>query len=552
VNPVVHALVYVLAAVVFVVVAVGALRHREPRTATAMSLAVLAIGGVWWSLADAVSVGPVPVHVQAVAALASFPGVATAVAGMACLGRSATGSGWVPSRRVVGALAVEPVLLTVVVATNTWHLLFYTGPAAASLGDPLLWEHAPLFWVHTVYSYVLIGTALAMIARGWWRAPAVFRPERGALFVAATIPVLVNVVNLTGAFGPLGDPTPLGFAVTGGVMGYAIFRRDFIAFAPVARDVLIERISDAVLALSPDGRLIDVNPAALRLVRATGDARLAADAIGHPAAAVLHSWGLFDADGLLTAAEDEPAHVTLEVGGAPTDLEVRASPLVDRRGREIGTVLVARDVTEVNAQQARLVEQLATIERLRSDLADQAVRDPLTDLHNRRHLMDEVGPMLEQASLADEPVGVVVLDLDRFKRVNDQLGHLVGDAVLVAMADRLRAAAPSGALVARWGGEEFVVVVAGADADAGANLAEALRRSCEEEPLVAGGAVECTLSAGVAAYPSDGATLTELLLAADRALYEAKDAGRNRVRRARPRGSGAGGGAVSDDEAAAD
>ncbi|GEA89666.1 histidine kinase N-terminal 7TM domain-containing diguanylate cyclase [Cellulomonas cellasea] len=537
-NPVVHLLVYLAAAVVFVVVAVGAFRRRGPRTATATSLGVLAVAGAWWSLADAVSVGPFDERVQSVAALASFPGVAVAVGAFACLGRSATGTGWIPSRAVLAGLSVEPILVTVTAATNPWHQLFYSGTAAATLGDPVLWERAPLFWLHALYSYVLIATGLVLVARGWWTAPPAFRRQRWHLLLASVVPVLVNVVNLTGAFGDLGDPTPLGFAVTAGVIGNAMFRQDFIAFAPVARDVLIERISDPVLALSPDGRLIDANPAALKLLLATAGPRLGTQLIGMPASLVMSCWGLFDADGRLVAAEDEPAHLTLVVAGTAMDLEVRASPLVDGRGREIGTVLVARDVTEVNAQRARLVEQLATIERLRSDLAEQAVRDPLTDLHNRRHLMERFGPMLGEAAGAGEPLAVVVLDLDRFKRVNDEHGHLTGDAVLIAMAQRLRECVPTGALAARWGGEEFVVVVPGADLTEGAVLAETLRRRCEAEPLGSGErVVRCTLSAGVAAYPVSGETVADLLLAADRALYEAKDHGRNLVRRAVPGGA---------------
>lgn len=554
-RPLVHLLVYAAAAVVFVVVAVGAFRRRGPRTASATSLGVLAVAGAWWSLADAVSVGPFDPWVQSVAALASFPGVAVAVGAFACLGRTATGTGWVPSRAVLAGLSVEPILVTVVAATNPWHLLFYSGPEAATLGDPMAWERAPLFWVHTLYSYVLIAAGLVLVARGWWTATPAFRRQRWNLLVASVVPVLVNVVNLTGAFGDLGDPTPLGFAVTAGVIGHAMFRQDFIAFAPVARDVLIERISDPVLALSPDGRLIDANPAALRLLLATAGPRLGTRLLGMPASVVMSCWGLFDAEGRLVAAQDEAAHLTLDVDGTSTDLEVRASPLVDGRGHEIGTVLVARDVTEVNAQRARLVEQLAVIERLRSDLAEQAVRDPLTDLHNRRHLMERFGPTLEEAAAGGEPVAVVVLDLDRFKRVNDEHGHLTGDAVLIAMAQRLRECVPPGALVARWGGEEFVVVVPGADLTAGAALAETLRRRCEAEPLGSGPrAVHCTLSAGVAAYPESGRTVTDLLLAADRALYEAKDRGRNRVRRATVPGAARRGGLtpLADPDAADD
>ena len=526
-TSILHAAVYIAAGLVFLVVAVAALRHRASRTITATSLAVVALGGVWWSLADGIAYlgrDPLP----GIATIVAFPGIAVTVAAFAFLGRSANGTGWAPSRRLMLGLGIEPVVVTIVAATNPWHLAFYSGPGTDTFSTPNLWVHEPLFWVHAAYSYVLIVAAMIMLARGWWRSPPVFRRQRRSLLIGSMFPVLVNVVNLTGAFGSFGDPTPIGFAVTGAFMGYAIFRQDFIAFAPVAREVLIERISDAVIALSPDHRVIDLNPAATALLRAitpTAPPVL----VGLPAVAVMGPWANA-LDVHIRTSDGEPVQLTVSVHGRETDLEVRASPLADGRGHEIGTVLVARDVTEVNAQRRRLEEQLVTIEALRSDLAEQANRDALTNLHNRRHLMAQFGPLLAAAEESDAPLGVVLADLDLFKQVNDRYGHMAGDAVLVAMAERLRQVTPEGAVVVRWGGEEFVIVLPGADSAAAARVAEELRRQCDVGPLTIGTvSYRCTVSVGVAAYPACGRTVDELLEAADRALYAAKELGRNRV-----------------------
>ena len=129
---------------------------------------------------------------------------------------------------------------------------------------------------------------------------------------------------------------------------------------------------------------------------------------------------------------------------------MRASQLIDRYNRGLGTVLVARDVTEANNQvrrlaaaHAQLVRQVETIDRLRADLAELASRDALTGLHNRRHLVKAVAAMIAAAERTGETFAVVLVDVDRFKAVNDVHGHQAGDAVLVGLARLMRERAPA-------------------------------------------------------------------------------------------------------------
>ena len=174
-------------------------------------------------------------------------------------------------------------------------------------------------------------------------------------------------------------------------------------------------------------------------------------------------------------------------------------------------------------------DRAALAEELREAVAEQrrlAVTDGLTGLHNRRHLMtvlDRLG-----AGPGGRPVSLLAVDLDHFKTVNDTYGHLAGDAVLRAAAARITAAARSTDVVARYGGEEFVLLLADTSATEAAQLAERVRRSLRDTPVAAGLArIAVTASVGAATSP-DG-TVAHLLEAADRALYRAKDEGRDRV-----------------------
>ena len=165
----------------------------------------------------------------------------------------------------------------------------------------------------------------------------------------------------------------------------------------------------------------------------------------------------------------------------------------------------------------------------RSVLRDLAQTDPLTGLGNRRR----VERTLEEAAAVGEATTIVLIDLDHFKHVNDTHGHVAGDIVLCRVARALQDASPYDATVARWGGEEFVVVLRGNPPEDLAHFGECLRRAVADIVLFEiDGALRVTASVGVAAWDGSGISppMAEVLGAADAALYEAKRSGRNRVR----------------------
>jgi diguanylate cyclase (GGDEF)-like protein len=158
--------------------------------------------------------------------------------------------------------------------------------------------------------------------------------------------------------------------------------------------------------------------------------------------------------------------------------------------------------------------------------------DPLTGLANRRHHGGTLDHLGREAQRLRQPLSMLVMDLDHFKRVNDELGHDAGDACLARFADRMREIfTEPGAHLSRLGGEEFGVLLPGLDAVAAAAAAERMRASLETQPLqLREGPLAITVSIGVATYlPSQGGSLGDLFRAADRAMYQAKADGRNRV-----------------------
>jgi diguanylate cyclase (GGDEF)-like protein len=163
----------------------------------------------------------------------------------------------------------------------------------------------------------------------------------------------------------------------------------------------------------------------------------------------------------------------------------------------------------------------------------QALVDPLTGLPNRRVAEGALETELSRAGRFDEPLAMIMSDLDDFKRINDRWGHPFGDVVLREFAAALAESIRDIDLAGRWGGEEFAVVLPGTDLDGGAALAERIRANLRARVLVApdGERVEVTASFGVAAYPA-AQTKDELVGAADAALYDAKRGGKDQVARA--------------------
>lgn len=166
---------------------------------------------------------------------------------------------------------------------------------------------------------------------------------------------------------------------------------------------------------------------------------------------------------------------------------------------------------------------------MRSDVdhRNDAVIDPLTSMLNRNALATRVAELTQQARISRQPVAVIVADVDRFKAINDEHGHSVGDAVLRDLAYRIRAELRAYDLAYRLGGEEFLILLPGADADHAAEIASHLRSVVEEAKLCG---LSVTMSFGVGASRDGLFDYDNVFEAADQALYMAKNAGRNCVR----------------------
>ena len=202
--------------------------------------------------------------------------------------------------------------------------------------------------------------------------------------------------------------------------------------------------------------------------------------------------------------------------------------LPDGRKMVITTV---RDITERKTMQAELQMANEAFQALHATLREQATRDSLTGLYNRRYFNETIEREFARARRDNHPVSVMILDIDLFKEINDSYGHAFGDEALRVLSSLINVNVRAGDVAYRYGGDEFVIVMPGAGLDVAKNRVERICQSFNAVPIQEGGKqFAATLSVGIALFPEHGETGSEILRAADQALYQAKQDGRNLVR----------------------
>ncbi len=438
---------------------------------------------------------------------------------------------WLTKRNIV-LLFIVPLITLGLAVTNEWHGLIWSGFSPSPVGRNLLiYEHGVGYWIGVVgYSYLimLIGTVLLVWAVV--RFPMLYRRQTGALIVGAIAPWVGNLIYVAGLSPIPGlELTPLVLAFSGAVLAWGLFRFQLLALVPVARDALIETMTDGMLVLDEQNRVVDFNPAAQNLLRTLTKIRL-----GQYVEEIFSGLPEWETD------LQDMRGTLIDIALTDADhsyLELTISPVSDRQNRYAGRLIIMRDVTErrraeEGIQQAneRLRAQLAEIETLQANLRDQAIRDSLTDLFNRRYLDETLERELARAARDQVPVSAVMLDIDHFKAFNDMYGHKAGDDVLQALGRLLRAQTRTGDIACRYGGEEFVIIMPGSSSAVALRRAEQWRVAFENVSIDhQGQLLHTTFSGGVATFPDHGATANEVLRAADLALYASKASGRNCV-----------------------
>jgi diguanylate cyclase (GGDEF)-like protein/PAS domain S-box-containing protein len=435
------------------------------------------------------------------------------------------------TRRNLALIWIAPVLSVALVMTNDWHGLiwpgFSPGPAGSNL---LIYQHGPGFWFYLASIVILILFATVLLFQAALSASELYRRQAQTFLIASIAPWVGVTLYVSGITPfPGYDTSPVGFMFTGAILAWGIYRSQLLDLVPVARDTLIENMSDSVIVLGAHNRILDINPAAQRLL-----GQDPAACIGRPIETILPFWQDFQ----LQCQNQDAFQAEIPIQNGKSYLDLRASHLYDRGKEIIGCLIILRDISqqkrfEADLQQVnqRLQEQLSEINTLHAELREQAIRDPLTGLLNRRVMEEVLDKTIAQSARLQMPLSVVMIDVDHFKIINDTYGHQDGDEVLRWLGRLLKTSCRKGDIACRYGGEEFLIIMVGASVEDVARRAEEWRRLVEAFVVSYDShELSVTISLGVANLSDDCTDTASLLKAADHALYQAKLAGRNCVR----------------------
>ncbi len=405
------------------------------------------------------------------------------------------------SKKSIKRLLVIPAISSAVLVTNPWHDLFFASSKFVEQGSMDL-KYGIYFWfVHLPYSYCVVLICLATVLMQFSRASRHYRKQIFILFVSLCIPFIVNVLGL---FGLIGRYTPFSFPICFSVMGFAIFRYQFLRSNPIAFETVFQTIRDGVLILDKNDIIRDINPAALR-----GVTKKSKDIIGFHVRDGFSEWqtavDLYDKKPL------ELGEIEVTLSGSTHFLSLESTSMTNADGETEGRIITIRDITDRHKHQLSL-EALA-------------FHDPLTRLANRRKFQEEAELAIKNADETNQSFAILYFDLNRFKVVNDTLGHDVGDELLKYVGARVASILRKPDILARLGGDEFALLLHKCDENGVGLVIDRILENVQKPFKVGENTLIADLSIGTAFYPKHGKNLTELLRRADAEMYQAKQNG---------------------------
>ncbi len=395
-NP--YVLLLLIAAAVSAAFALFAWRRRSVPGATALALLMLAVAE--WSLGYALELGSADLPSQVFWAKVEYLGiVSVSVMWLAFVLQYTGREKWL-TRRNGALLAIVPLITLLLVWTNDVHGLIWSNIILDTSGSfsVLDLDRGAWYWVNTTYSYLLLFLGTLLLVRALIRSPRLYRGQAGALLLGTLAPWMGNALYVSGLSPfPHLDLTPFAFTLTGLAVAWGLFRFRLLDIVPVARDAVIEGMSDGVIVVDMRNRIVDLNPAAQRII-----GRSAAEAIGQPAAHILA--GQPDLVKHYSDVTEAHAEIVLDEEEAQRTYDLRISPLYDRRGRVTGRLVVLRDITErKRAEEAleRRAVQMATLNRIGHHIASILDQQELLQ-HAIDTVRDDLGYLQAAILLVDE------------------------------------------------------------------------------------------------------------------------------------------------------
>jgi len=362
-------------------------------------------------------------------------------------------------------------------------------------------QGAAFYYIFHLYMYCLSIAAVVVMLLFYQKNSASVRKQSLTIVIGIIIPVVGNAVNILKITSWELNLTPIVLSFTCILLGYSIFKQGLYRIVPIAREQIVENMSDGFVLVDMQGRFIEANSAAIRLLPKLGK--------------IVVGTRIDELEDMAWLSDTQVQGEISIINPLSEQLQYHriSKTLIRFKQQDICNCFMLFDITDTK--------------QLLNKVSDMAERDSLTGLLNRGAFYDKCLPLLQN----DGGACLLMMDLDLFKKVNDQYGHLKGDEVLIEAAATLSKCLRSTDLLARYGGEEFCALLPALDTEHAIELAQRIRKRIEACSFQSENTdFNITMSIGVARYNSaKHSSLEDLIADADTALYAAKNAGRNIV-----------------------
>ena len=455
-------------------------------------------------------------------------------------------------KKVLSLWAAPAVLCSMLVTTNPWHFLFVQ-PSAEGWA---VRTYGPFFWLFALSCIVYLIVATTFMLRTLTAVPESNMKKQLSLCVWGIIlllmfslsDVLFNVVFFP-RFGVVAGLTSFGIITSAVCFVLAIQKYDLFRIVTIAQREVIDSMATGMIVIDNNDLTLDLNRSANKFLKIRPgqvfDMRklFALSPKEGLTAVFLEEYRSNKSKSLQTEiifGREKTGHVAITV-----------APVFDRRKCLLGRIITFNDVTELSVMIQKINEKNMTLKQQNEELLrvqeelhkankrleQMTITDALTGCYNKRYLLRQLVHEVAVARRFKIPFSIILCDLDNFKLVNDTYGHLAGDNVLRGVVDVIKQNLRGSDMLARFGGDEFIIYMPHTDRDGAVVFAERIRLMVENHSLRTSGAdLRVTISAGLISVNAEAEFvgdhqmfLENLLTRVDRALYEAKSRGRNCV-----------------------
>jgi PAS domain S-box-containing protein len=380
-------------------------RHRTTPGAKSFLMLVFAVAA--WGICYALQLATIPdLAIKSFWSAAKYVGITITPVVWFVFALEYTGRGeWLTRRRFI-SLFIMPSITTVMAFANPSNLMW--APLRLVTTDQFVTTDAAFglwFWVHATYSYIFIMLGIALLARSLRRFPQMYQQQAGALVLAALLPLSANAIFILGLSpNPYLDLTSVAFTVSALLFAWALFRYRLLDVVPVARDAVVASMSDVVVVIDLQNRIVDINPAGQQAL-----GRTAKEIVGQPVERVFSNWSHLVERYLDMREVHEEITLPAAAGPGQSYFDLRVTPISDQHGRVTGRLIVLRDIT-----QGRLAESLSDSEQRMRHRATQLetvaeVARAITSVRNLAELLPLVVRLISER-FDFYHVGIFLLD----------------------------------------------------------------------------------------------------------------------------------------------